>query len=222
MPKSGYFSHPTDAADRRWEQFVVRRTVLVLCGVALAACVSSPPTPPKAATELERISARLLAASSATLTLEAECASQGLADPAVVVVRHIDTVDNPPSPEQRARLGVGPDDIVKYRHVQLVCGDTVLSVAENWYVPGRLTPEMNELLDTTRTPFGKVIRDLGPKRTSLGVIRGDWLARVGSGQAAGDAPGCEETAFSHAAVVEDRNGAPLAEVRENYRMAVAC
>ena len=37
--------------------------------------------------------------------------------------------------------GIGPDEPVAYRHVRLRCGDHVLSEADNWYVPSRLTPE---------------------------------------------------------------------------------
>jgi hypothetical protein len=37
-------------------------------------------------------------------------------------------------------LGVDPDEPVRFRRVPLKCGDHVLSEAENWYVPSRLTP----------------------------------------------------------------------------------
>src|SRR6185295_18779945 len=67
------------------------------------------------------------------------------------------------------RLGVGPQSEVKYRHVQLVCGDQVLSEADNWYVPSRLTPEMNRILETTAIPFGKAVSDLEPYRQTYAV-----------------------------------------------------
>lgn len=188
----------------------------------LAACITPTVDPPSAAEQLERINEALLTSDSATATLEAWCASKGLAEPPVIVARNVDSLDRPASPEQRARLELEPDEPVKYRHVQLVCGETILSVAENWYVPGRLTAAMNAALETTRTPYGKVIRDLGPQRSSLGVARSNWLAASISGGTVADPPRCNETAFSHAAIVADRNGRPLAEVRENYKMALAC
>ena len=67
----------------------------------------------------------------------------------------------------RRLLGVPPGEPVRYRHVRLVCGDKLLSEADNWYVPARLTPEMNRLLDETDTPFGRVIRDLNFRRETL-------------------------------------------------------
>ena len=42
-----------------------------------------------------------------------------------------------------------------------------MSEADNWYVPARLTPEMNAFLDTTDTPFGKAVRPLQPYRKTL-------------------------------------------------------
>jgi chorismate-pyruvate lyase len=35
---------------------------------------------------------------------------------------------------------------VRYRRVQLMCDDHVLSIAENWYVPARLSAQMSKLL----------------------------------------------------------------------------
>ena len=36
--------------------------------------------------------------------------------------------------------------------------------ADNWYVPGVLTAQMNEQLDTSDEPFGKVVKPLGFQR----------------------------------------------------------
>jgi chorismate-pyruvate lyase len=56
---------------------------------------------------------------------------------------------------------------VRYRRVRLACGDQVLSDADNWYVPARLTAEMNRTLDQTDTPFGAVVKPLGFQRRTL-------------------------------------------------------
>lgn len=69
-------------------------------------------------------------------------------------------------------LGVGPDEPIAYRHVRLTCGDTVLSVAHNWYVPARLSQAMNQTLETTDIPFGKVVAPLGFHRERLSQMRG--------------------------------------------------
>jgi hypothetical protein len=76
----------------------------------------------------------------------------------MVAVR-VPTEPKPPTDEQRELLQVGPLEPVRYRHVQLKCGTLVLSEADNWYVPGRLTAAMNHLLETTDTPFGVVVHD---------------------------------------------------------------
>jgi hypothetical protein len=43
----------------------------------------------------------------------------------------------------------------------------VLSEAENWYVPGRLTAQMNTSLDTTDAPFGRVVKSLDFRRHTI-------------------------------------------------------
>jgi len=106
----------------------------------------------------------------------------------------------------RARLRVGPGERLAYRYVRLVCGDKLLSRATNWYVPSRLTPEMNAALEGGDTPFGVVIRPLGPTRTTFAVEtarRSPALRHTG-------------TVLVHHAIVLDRAGRPLAEVEESY------
>lgn len=51
--------------------------------------------------------------------------------------------------------------------MQLVCGNLVLSEADNWYVPSRLSVEMNHELDSTDVPFGKVVQSLHFRRQTL-------------------------------------------------------
>jgi chorismate-pyruvate lyase len=75
-------------------------------------------------------------------------------------------VEKAPTAEQRRILRVSTEP-VRYRRVQLRCGDHVLSEAENWYVPSRLTPDMNKALDTTNIPFGRAVQDLHFTRHTL-------------------------------------------------------
>ena len=106
-----------------------------------------------------------------------------------------------PTAEQCARLLLNADDIVTHRRVRLMHGDVILSEADNWYVPARLTPEINEILAGSDTPFGVLIRPLAPVRRTLSVERdGNEMLRV-------------------AALVVDGAGVPLAEVAETYRLA---
>lgn len=66
-------------------------------------------------------------------------------------------VGEQPSQETLRLLEVSDPRQVRTRHVQLLCGDIPLSDAWNWYVPERLTDDMNHLLETTDTPFGKAV-----------------------------------------------------------------
>ena len=125
--------------------------------------------------ELQALEAQLLASRSATQTLEAWCRDHRLADTPRIVSRRVDADTRPPTAEQRRRLEVAADEPVRYRRVDLMCGARVLSVADNWYVPSRLTTEMNRLLDTTDTPFGKAVAPLEPSRETFVIKRPAFL-----------------------------------------------
>lgn len=116
---------------------------------------------------LETLNAELLAGTSATLTLEQWCRDHALAEPAQILARRTDTTPEPPESSTRSDLQLTVNEPVRYRRVELVCGEHVLSIAENWYVPARLTPAMNQQLETTQVPFGKVVQPLHPHRETI-------------------------------------------------------
>ncbi|WP_322098518.1 hypothetical protein [Methylobacterium planeticum] len=168
---------------------------------------------PETASVIETLRTRLLAGPSATAVLEAWCAERGLSEDPRLVARRVSAADKPLTAIQRQRLGLGPDEAVRYRRVRLTCGAYVLSEADNWYVPSRLTPGMNATLDTTETPFGRVVRLLGPTRRNLGV-RTIWEPK------AGYPPALTEALFAVEAVLSTAEGVPFCEVAETYTGAV--
>jgi chorismate-pyruvate lyase len=116
---------------------------------------------------LQSLNADLLSHDSATLTLDRWCASHRLASPARIVADRVQGVEKAPTDEQRQILGVSATEPVRYRHVRLRCGEHVLSEAENWYVPSRLTAEMNQTLVNSDTSFGRVVASLNFRRQTL-------------------------------------------------------
>ncbi|MDB5740294.1 MAG: hypothetical protein JWP16_1334 [Alphaproteobacteria bacterium] len=113
-----------------------------------------------------RLKADLLSSNSATVVLGQWCAAAHLAaSPAIHALR--DHSEVPATAEIRALLKAGAAEPIRYRRVKLVCGDHVLSEADNWYVPARLTPQMNTALDTSDTPFGAAVKALDFHRTTL-------------------------------------------------------
>ena len=107
---------------------------------------------------LQTLNLEILGSRSATLTLEEWCRRQHLAEDPRIAAKRLNEPPTPLSPEQTEWLQMSPEEEVRHRKMQLLCGSRVLSEAENWYVPNRLTAEMNRLLDTTDTPFGKAIQ----------------------------------------------------------------
>jgi hypothetical protein len=171
---------------------------------------------------VQTLNADLLSHDSATLTLERWCDVHRLASPPRIVAQRVPDVDKPPTPEQRRELAITATDPVRYRRVKLMCGAHVLSEADNWYVPGRLTPEMNKLLDTTDTPFGVVVRALHFQRHTLSStllwlpLPAGWeMNATGARDTGADQP-MPSKLLEHRAVLTLPDGTPFSEVVETY------
>jgi hypothetical protein len=120
-------------------------------------------------------------------------------------------------------LGVNEASAVRYRRVRLRCGDHILSEADNWYVPSRLTADMNKILDTTDTAFGRAVQALQFRRRTLSAMllwqplpqgweTGAALSDQGSPQLQ-----IPEAVIEHRAVLILPDGIPFSEVIETYR-----
>jgi hypothetical protein len=113
------------------------------------------------------LSTRLIASATATDTLLAWCEEYGLSHgPITVVIRQRFAPAVVPG-EVMAALGLAASEAVHYRQVRLMRGSLALAAAENWFVPERLTAEMNGALNQTDIPFGTVIAPLQPVRRTL-------------------------------------------------------
>ncbi|MGK9165845.1 hypothetical protein KXR53_06085 [Inquilinus limosus] len=180
---------------------------------------------------VQSLRAGLGATDSATLFLEEWCGRYGLAPAAKIVAKRVPG-EAPLTEQQRQELEIDRDEPVVYRRVQLVCGDQVLSEADNWYLPSRLTPEINRQLTETDTPFGRAIRPLGPSRRTLSstvlwqALPEGWermpADRLAGWAAAAPAPSYDPAAplFENRALVLRQDGKPISEVRETYKMAL--
>ncbi len=172
---------------------------------------------------METLNGALLTSHSATATLEAWCADHHMAASPRISAQRVLGADKPISAEQRGRLQVGPDEPIRYRRVRLACGDHVLSEADNWYVPSRLTPDMNRLLDSTDIPFGRVIQPLHPSRQTLAADR-LWSPLPANWEMNAPQPSSvlapplviPAYLFRHRALVFDDQRRPFAEVVETY------
>jgi len=207
------------------------RSVLVVGTLATIGCSSVPPS--RASDYVERVellallqtlNAELLSHDSATLTLERWCADHRMADPARIVARRVHDAARPVPDDLRVLLKAAADEPVGYRHVQLMCGTHVFSEADNWYLPSRLTPEMNQRLDSTDEPFGKVVQQLHFQRRTLSAellwspLPQGWemsLARIPD-PAERTAVKIPAGVLRHRAILVDAAQAPFSTVVETY------
>lgn len=182
---------------------------------------------PKVMALLETVNDKILASCSATLALEEWCCRHHLAADPKIVAEVLKGSVQRINLEQRQWLRVSPNELVKYRRVRLRCGDCILSEADNWYVPGHLTPELNQLLETTDIPFGKAVQPLAPYRKTLKTrllwspLPVRWQKDLrGPASLTGLTVPIPESLFEHCAVVYTRNGTPISFVNETYKRAL--
>jgi hypothetical protein len=169
----------------------------VLLGLLLSAGLGQES---RADSAVERLKADILSAPSATQALTARCAQLHLADPPAIRALRDHDVERKAGPDIRRLLKVTDREPVRYRRVRLSCGAQVLSDADNWYVPARLTAEMNATLDNTDTSFGTVVKPLHFQRRTLkteALHDRDHVLRV-------------------TALLVDAQDRPFSLVRENY------
>ncbi|MGV1905017.1 hypothetical protein [Agrobacterium cavarae] len=199
-----------------------------ISGKALAAQASWPDTPVGRLAVLatvQDLSVQLLSQDSATLTLEHWCADHKLAEPAKISAVRLKDMKTAPD-VVRHQLNVSASDPLGYRHVLLKCGDLVLSEADNWYVPDRLTTDMNQTLDTTDTPFGKVVLPLHFQRHTVSSqliwqpLPEHW--EMGQAIPPGHSTALEipQTLITNEAVLTKPDGTPISFVIENYKAAL--
>ena len=173
----------------------------ILAVAALCGC-----TAPKSLglTDFERV---LASEHSATAALTQWCRVRGMANPPAIAAQRDLLEELPPPPAILALLQPGPAERVAYRRVRLICGETVLSVAQNWYLPDRLSAEMNHALDTTDAPFGRVIAQTNFTRELLASEHGRTAA-------------CPiDTILMQRAVLRLHDGRPVSAVVECYTAA---
>jgi chorismate-pyruvate lyase len=202
--------------------------LLLMLTTALASAAEPAPWPDslvgrlEALALIESLNADLLAHDSATLTLERWCADHRLADPARIVAERVSDAAKPASAEVREALDVKPDEPLGYRRVRLKCGGHVLSEADNWYVPARLKPEMNQTLETTDTPFGKAVAALHFRRHTLSAdllwrpLPKGWEMDATPAPREAEALVIPDHVLEHRAVLSTPDGEPFSEVVETY------
>jgi len=171
---------------------------------------------------LQTLNANLLSHSSATQTLQEWCDAHRMAAEPKIVAHRVLGEDKPLPTADRELLGIGPDEPVRYRRVRLACGDWVLSDADNWYVPSRLTPEMNEQLDRTDVPFGTVVKSLGFHRQTLSAgllwspLPNGWETDAQLPPPTGKPMAIAPHVLEHSAVLYRKDNQPFSLVVETY------
>ena len=176
--------------------------------------------------QIEQLNADLLSHESATATLQQWCDSHGAAPGTRIVAHRVRGQDKAAGPAERAALGVAEGDRLRYRRVDLACGNRVLSRADNWYRPDRLTTQMNDVLDTTETPFGVAVQALDYRRRTLAVevlfhpLPEDWQTRPQPAEPAGAMLAIPGEILRHHAVLVAKDGVAVSVVVETYTDAV--
>jgi chorismate-pyruvate lyase len=203
--------------------------MVLYCVIGQAAALDAAPVWPDSATGrlealalLQTFNAELLSHDSATLTMERWCGEHRMAAPAKVIAQRVVGASKPLPDELRARLAIGPNEPVRYRRVLLRCGSHVLSEADNWYVPSRLTAAMNDQLDHTDTPFGRVVLPLHFRRQTLDAtvlwspLPAGWEMGGQAIPSGRDTLSIPHQVLQHRAVLYAADNRPFSTVIETY------
>jgi len=188
---------------------------LLSCGLATGGVLAAVPSALSRALQAteswaryEALVAALLETSSATATLAAWSRQRGWDDRIVAYKLGADTR---PAPGRIAALLDTPEgEIVGYRKVALASGDRVLSRADNWFTPGRLSSGVNAGLDASQTPFGRLVSRMSPTRRVISADR-LWAPPHEA------APAEVFRLFAVVSGVTDAGLRPLAVVNETYQ-----
>jgi len=172
--------------------------------------------------ELRSLSTELLSRDSATSTLDRWCTIHHMASNPTVIAERV-PAETPSVPEDIRRvLQVSEGEPLVYRRVRLKCGTHLLSDAENWYVPSRLTPAMNTQLAATDVPFGRVIQALRFRRRTISSIPlwsplpAHWEDRPSSEWETETAIQIPQYVLENRAVLTVSDGFPISFVIERY------
>jgi chorismate-pyruvate lyase len=170
---------------------------------------------------LQSLNADLLSHDSATETLRRWCSDHQLSPAQSIIAERVHDQDKAPDAATLATLAVKSGEAVRYRRVRLACGGRVLSEADNWYLPTKLTSAMNQALDTGDTPFGLVVKPLGFHRRTLSAallfnpLPVGWDLAGSHGDAGGNLTIPHEV-IQHRAVLTNAASEPFSVVVETY------
>ena len=174
--------------------------------------------------QIQTLNADLLSHNSATGVLQSLCDRREPSAPRIRA-RRTEVTDPPEQMDEvRRALSARPTEPVKHRRVELTCADVVLSRADNWYLPGRLTPRMNAALDKTDTPFGVVVQELGFQRRTLSAtllfepLPAGWARQPAA--ALGEPVSVPPEVLRHRAVLQTSYGRAFSLLVETYTDAV--
>ncbi|WP_231581047.1 hypothetical protein [Chromobacterium sp. LK1] len=180
----------------------------------------------KALALLQTLNATLLSNSSATRTLQQWCAEHRMAAPAQIRALRNPADHKDASAEVRAQLRAQPDERVAYRRVQLACGEHALSEADNWYLPSKLTAEMNRQLDGSDVPFGRAVAALNFRRQTEEVkllwspLEAGWEMKPAPKAGAGGLDIAQQVLQHRAVLYRGSDNAPFSVVVETYQRDV--
>jgi hypothetical protein len=170
--------------------------------------------------QLQTLNSDLLSQASATAVLQALCDRREPGAPRIRA-RRVEAADNAQAASTaRRQLGAAANEPIRLRRVELMCGEAVLSRADNWYLPDRLTQQMNSMLSTTETPFGVVVAPLAFQRRTLSSrllfnpLPPGWEARA---ELSFEAPATPPPqVLQHRAVLQTPDGRPFSLLVETY------
>jgi len=175
---------------------------------------------------LQSLNVELLTSDSEQQTLGRWCSSHGLvSNPQISIERVLDAEERP-TEAQRKMLATSAKEPIRHRKVQVLCGATVLLEADDWYLPSRVSAQVNALIESTALPFETA--QIGHFRRRIVSATILWpqlpeLWGLGTEESATESQAMRPPparVLTHHVLVTLPDGTPFGEAKENYMRSV--
>lgn len=172
---------------------------------------------------LQSLNVELLTGDSEKQTLEHWCVSHRLVSNPQIAIERVLDAEELPTEAQRKMLATAEKEPVRHRKVRVRCGSSVLLEADDWYLPSRVSPQVNALLEGTELPLQRAVQIAHFKRRTLSAtLLWPQLPELGE---LGSAKGVTESqaigplparVLTHHVLLMLPDGRPFGEIQANY------
>jgi hypothetical protein len=172
---------------------------------------------------LQSLNVELLTSESEKETLARWCVSHRLVSNPQIAIERVLDAEELPTAAQRTMLDTSAKESVRHRKVRVFCGSAVLLEADDWYLPSRVSPQVNALIESTELPLERAVQIAYFRRRTLSATL-LWpqlpeLRELGSEKGLTESQAIQPLparVLTHHVLLMLPDGTPFGEIQANY------